>query len=349
MRDLLTDNETAKILGKTPTKLYKIVDKFDAIPDDEWDLEEGLHFEYVGPAIPGWGGKRRRDFTEEGVEAIARYIEATEKNGVFGWMLDMRDRLLQAKKKRKQLLVSRRITQEFVEAGPTVEIRGALAFVTRKSTVSILQTNFKGFNNSWQRVRLADGQAEGEQSLEVGKDFLENEARQLLLSQRAIARVARDMRHNSRISKTRRAWIEAVEEVVESCFQAEIRALTDGAERAVKRAKSAAGNRCEVTGKGSSRQNRLELAGHHLFDRISRPDLADLSDNVIAIETELHRAFHSWKPGPCSPNDFLQYLGTRGADLFDPVNSRAMARLQKLTRRLNHLQMTQQAIRYHRK
>lgn len=344
MRDLLSDSEAARILGKRRTQLYRIVDLFDADPNDDWELEEGVHFEFAGPPV---AGKRPRRFTEEGVEALARYIEAQEQPNLLSVV---RERLFQAKKKRKQLLVSRRITQAFVEAGGTVEIRGELAFVTRKSTVAILQTNYKGLANAWQRLRLAGG-VEGEEALEIGKDFLESEERQLLLSQRGIAAVARDMRANSKITKARRAWIEAVGEVVEGCFQAEVRYLTDGADRAVKRAKAAAGHRCEVTGKKASRQTRIELAGHHLFDRSSRPDLADLADNVLVILPELHRDFHSWKPGPCCPGDFLKFISVAQADLFDPVNSLAMGRLHNLTRRLNRLQSERegQKLRYHRR
>lgn len=328
--------------------LYRIVDAFDADPDDDWELEEGVHFEFAGRAVAGSGGKRpRRCFTEEGVEAVARYIETYEQPGLLRWV---RERLFQVRKKRKQLLVSRRITQEFVDAGGTVEIRGELAFVTRKSTVAILQTNYKGLGNAWERLRTA-GTFEGEQALEIGKDFLESEERQLLLSQRGIAAVARDMRAHSRITKARQAWIEAVGEVVESCFQAEIRYLTEGADRAVKRAKAAASHRCEVTGKKSSRQTRIDLAGHHLFDRTSRPDLADLSDNVLVVLPELHRDFHSWKPGPCCPSDFLRFISSARTDLFDPVNARSMTRLHSLTRRLNRLQQERegQKVRYHRR
>lgn len=346
MRDLLTDTEAARILGKRRPQLYRIVDKFDQDPDDEWELEEGVHFEFAGPAVPGTDGKRPRRFTEEGIEALARYIEAHERSGL---LQAVKEHLFQVTKKRKQLLVSRRITQEFVEAGGTVEIRGQLAFVTRKSTVAILQTNYKGLGNSWERLRMA-GTAEGEQALEIGKDFLESEERQLLFSQRGVAAVARDMRANSKITKARQAWIEAVGEVVESCFQAEIRYLTDGAERAIKRAKSAAGHRCEVTGKKSSRQTRIDLAGHHLFDRSSRPDLIDLTDNILVIVPDLHRDFHNWKPGACCPNDFLKFINSARSDLFDPVNSRSMTRLHNLTRRLNRLQNEREGdkLRYHR-
>ena len=47
MRDLLTDKETAKILGKRIDRLYKDVDFFDKYDDDEWELNEGEHFEFV--------------------------------------------------------------------------------------------------------------------------------------------------------------------------------------------------------------------------------------------------------------------------------------------------------------
>lgn len=346
MRDLLTDRETAKILGKRVNSLYKIVDAFDANPDDEWDLVEGEHFEFIGAPIASENGKRARRFTEEGIEAIARYIEAKEKSGILNWF---RDKLFQAKQKRKQLLVSRRITQEFMDVGGELVIQGDLAFVTRKTTVSILQTNYKGLNNSWERLRLA-GTEEGEEALEQHKDFLENEERTLLISQRGIARVARDMRTNSKITKARQAWIEAVGDVVEDCFRSEIKYLTQGVDEAIKRAKRAAGNRCEVTGKKSSRHNHIDLAGHHLFDRCSRPDLADLPDNILVILPDLHREFHSWVSDRCTPNDFLRFLETARADLFDPVNAMHRKRIQALTRRLKRLQQEREGshLRYHR-
>ena len=47
MRDLLTDKETAKILGKRIDTLYKDIDFFDKYDDDEWELNEGEHFEFT--------------------------------------------------------------------------------------------------------------------------------------------------------------------------------------------------------------------------------------------------------------------------------------------------------------
>ncbi len=323
MRDLLTDRETARILGKRINGLYNIVDDFDAHPDDEWELVEGEHFEFASPPVAAEQGKRAHRFTEEGIEALARYIEAKEKTSL---MQLLRERIFNVKQKRRQMLVSRRITQEFMEVGGDLVIQGELAFVSRKNTVGILQTNYQGLNNAWNRLRSA-GQNDGEEALEIDKDFLEADSRQVLLSQRGIARVARDMRRNSRINQARKAWIETVGDLVETCFNAEIRYLTQGSELAEKRAKGAAGHRCEVTGLKASRQKKMALDGHHLFDRRSRPDLVDLPDNILVITPDLHQEFHSWRTGSCTPNDVLTFAETVRADLFDPVNSRQMKRL----------------------
>ena len=54
MRELLTDKETAKILHITTTSLYRTVDFFDSRDDDEWDLIEGDHFEFVKGGDPAF-------------------------------------------------------------------------------------------------------------------------------------------------------------------------------------------------------------------------------------------------------------------------------------------------------
>ena len=46
-RDLLSDRETARILGKRINTLYKTVDFFDLGDKDEWDLVEGEHFQFT--------------------------------------------------------------------------------------------------------------------------------------------------------------------------------------------------------------------------------------------------------------------------------------------------------------
>ena len=335
MRELLTDKETAKILRKTRATLYKTVDFFDSRDDDEWELIEGEHFEFVRGGDPRY---RPRRFTEEGVEALARFYEEKHKISIIDSVLDA---LFQRRKRRKRMLVSRRITQEFIEAVPPPEIKGELAFVQRKTTINILQTNGKGFNNSEERLFQA-GTLEGQEGLEIDKHFALNEDSEKLWSQKGIASIAVDMSQNSRITKARKAWVDAVGEVVEDCFKTEVKRISAAPlriENAIDAAKKSAGYRCQVSGKRKTKTSQWQLHGHHLFDQATRPDIADLYENILVLEGSIHSEFHSWNyKESCEPNDFLYFLAEVRLDLIDPENNAASRRYDKLVARLTKLQ-----------
>tara|TARA_Y100000746_G_C15446313_1_gene425149 strand:- start:9 stop:1049 length:1041 start_codon:yes stop_codon:yes gene_type:complete len=335
MRELLTDKETAKILHKTTTSLYKTVDFFDSRDDDEWDLKEGEHFEFVKG---GDFAYRPRRFTEEGVEALARYYEEKGKVSIIDSVLDA---LFQRRIRRKRMLVSRRITQEFIEAVPPPEIKGELAFVQRKTTINILQTNGKGLNNSEERLFQA-GSLDGQEGLEIDKHFALSEDGQKTWSQKGIASIAIDMSRNSRISKARKAWMDAVGDVVEDCFSTEVKRISAAPlriEKVISAAKKSAGQRCQVSGKRKTRTSQIQLHGHHLFDQATRPDLADLHENILVVEGNIHSEFHSWKKKEsCEPKDFLNFLSDVRLDLVDPENKAAARRYNKLVARLTKLQ-----------
>ena len=106
-RDLLTDRETARILGKKINTLYKTVDFFDAHDDDEWDLVEGEHFEFVNASSE----YPERRFYEEGVMALAEYFDRNTP----GLIRVVAEALTHRRRRLKQMLVSRRITQELIE------------------------------------------------------------------------------------------------------------------------------------------------------------------------------------------------------------------------------------------
>ena len=130
MRDLLTDKETAKILGIRISQLYNTVDYFDRYDDDPWELLEGEHFEFVQSS----GEYQERRFTEEGVEAIAKYLEG-ETEGLLSQVIEL---LTHRKRNRKRMLVSRRITQELLETNGIVKVSGDYVFVNRKTSIKIL-------------------------------------------------------------------------------------------------------------------------------------------------------------------------------------------------------------------
>ena len=333
MRDLLTDKETAKILGKRIDTLYKTVDFFDSDDKDEWELNEGEHFEFTTRT----GDYRERRFYEEGVEALAEYFDRNTP----GIIRIVAEALTRRRRRRKQMLVSRRITQELIEAGSLVEVRGELGFVTRKTCISILKTNGRGINNSIERL-CQTGLLDGEEGMEIEKHFLLSEEGQKIWSQKGLASMAIDMSHNSSITKARKAWVGAGGEVVEDCFKTEIKRLAAAPlriDKAIAKAKRAVRDTCQVTGKKKARGRELTLDGHHLFDKANRPDLADFHDNILVLESSIHAEFHSWKGGNgCEPKDFLNYSSEIRGDLFDSSNSRAMERFNSLTVKLTQLQ-----------
>ena len=334
MRDLLIDKETAKILGKRIDRLYRDVDFFDKYDDDEWELNEGEHFEFVAKT----GVIKERRFYEEGVEALARYYEK-DQSGILSIVIEA---LTHRRRRRKKMLVSRRITQELIESKGLVETRGELAFVNKSTTIKILQTNGLGLKNSVARITNSDS-LDGQEGLELEKHFLISEEDETIWSQKGLASIAVDMTRNSSLRKSRKAWVEAVGEVVEDCFKAEIKRLSSAPKRideAIARAKRAANNTCQVTGAKKRRGKNFQLHGHHLFDKVNRPDLADLIDNILVVEGSIHSEFHSWNKGreECSPKDFLNFLSDVRGDLFDSDNARTAQRHSKLVARLIALQ-----------
>lgn len=344
MRDLLTDKETARILGKRIDTLYKTVDFFDEDSRDEWELNEGEHFEFVTKT----GRLRERRFYEEGVEALAEYYDRNTP----GLLRLVEEALTRRRRRRKQMLVSRRITQELIETGSLVEVRGELGFVSRRTCINILQTNGKGINNSLERLARAGG-LEGQEGLELEKHFLLQEDGEKIWSQRGLASIAIDMSNNSKINKTRKAWVSAVGEVVEDCFKTEVKRLAAAPlriDKAIAKAKRAANETCQVTGRKRARGKELSLDGHHLFDRIHRPDLADLHENILIVESGIHSQFHSWQGREaCEPKDFMKFLSEVRGDVFDSSNSRAMERFNSLTVRITKLQKNfeENHLRYH--
>ena len=343
-RDLLTDRETARILGKQINTLYKTVDFFDSDDKDEWDLVEGEHFEFTTRS----GDYRERRFYEEGVEALAEYFDRNTP----GIIKLVGEALTHRRRKRKQMLVSRRITQELIESGSLLEVRGELGFVGRKTCINVLQTNGRGINNSIDRLSHS-GMLDGEEGLEIEKHFLLSEVGEKIWSQKGLASMAIDMSHNSSINKARKAWVGAVGEVVEDCFKIEIKRLAAAPlriDQAIAKAKRAVRDTCQVTGKKKARGKDLSLDGHHLFDKCNRSDLADFSDNILVVESSIHSDFHSWKGGSgCEPKDFLNYSSEIRGDLFDSSNSRSMERFNRLTVKLTQLQKNYENnhLRYH--
>ena len=337
-RDAFSDQETAKMLGIPVTKLYRICDVFDAVADDPWELTEGEFFEYE----PGQARKRR--FYEEGVMAIAKYLEETE-GGSF--LAKLREFFTHHRARVTRALVQRRIVQVTQDRSAMV-IRGDLVFLQQRSVMRVLGTNGKGMAGTVRRIQEESAGLEGAEGLEIDVHFADidsNDNRHW--SQRGIARLARTMQDRGRITKARKAWVKAVADVAEDCFEVQRKMLESHEARvraAMDRARSKAKS-CAVTQQKptAADRNPIELEVHHLFDASSRPDLAALEDNLLVISSALHRNFHKWMGQyPCEPKDFVDYLLRNELTHFEGSAStrvRQEQRQQKLIHRLELLQV----------
>ena len=336
-RDAFSDKEAAKMLGIPVSKLYRICDFFDSDPDDPWDLNEGDFFEYE----PGQARKRR--FYEEGVMAIAKYLEETE-GGSF--LARLKEFFTHHRARVTRALVQRRIIQVTQDRSSLV-IRGDLVFLQQRSVVRVLGTNGKGMSGTLRRIDEESSGLDGAEGLEIDvhfADFEDAEGRHW--SQRGIARLARTMQERGRITKARKAWVKAVADVAEDCFEVQ-RKVLESHEARVKAAMTRVRNKakhCAVTQQkpNAADRNPIELEAHHLFDAASRPDLAALEDNLLVISSALHRNFHKWMGSrPCDPKDFVDYLLRNELTHFEgspSTRARQEARQQQLMHRLEMLQ-----------
>jgi hypothetical protein len=336
-RDAFSDKEAAKMLGIPVSKLYRICEFFDSDPEDDWDLIEGEFFEYE----PGQARKRR--FYEEGVMAMAKYLEETEGGG---FLARLKEFFTHHRARVTRALVQRRIIQ-VTQDRSTMVIRGDLVFLQQRSVVRVLGTNGKGMAGTLRRIEEESAGLDGAEGLEIDVHFATFDGvAGRHWSQRGIVRLARTMHDKGRITKARKAWVKAVADVAEECFEVQRKVLESHEARvrsAMERARARA-KVCAVTQRKPNAADRhpIELEAHHLFDAATRPDLAALDENLLVVSSALHRNFHKWLGHrSCEPKDFLDYLLRNELTHFEGSPStrvRQEQRQQKLIHRLELLQ-----------
>ena len=331
--DLLSAEETADILGIKLARLYKICDTFDARTDDQWDLVEGEHFEWLSK------NKRTRRFHEEGAMAIARYIQETDTAGKFAGFIDaVVEKFTNRRKRTRQLLVRRRVILE-VQSLDGVSVQGNLVFIERSKVIRILATNGKGLNSAARREQQ-NSSLSGREPMEKGVHFDAIEDIEHW-SQRGLVRIAQNMSENLS-QKSRKAWTEAVAEVYEDAIEQQ-RKYLDSFDAKVRKAKDEAKKlanyRCQVTQEKQQPHAPFDLHAHHLFDQATRPDLATLHENLLVMHKEVHDGFHNWHGGgSCEPKDFVEYLTTVESWRFK--TPKLTSHLHQLINRLERLQQS---------
>jgi hypothetical protein len=136
--EMLSAEETASILNIPVRRLYKICNAFDARSDDQWDLNEGEHFEWLSKS------NRTRRFHEEGAMALAKYLQETDTAGLFAGIIDtVIEKFTNRRKRTRQLLVRRRVILE-VQSLDGVCVRGDLVLSSARKSLIFLPLMGKG-------------------------------------------------------------------------------------------------------------------------------------------------------------------------------------------------------------
>lgn len=125
-------------------------------------------------------------------------------------------------------------------------------------------------------------------------------------------------------SRSTKSWNSAVEDSIFQTLKEVAKPfLLDDKElnRAKQRAKSKAGQRCEITNnkKDSDTNPRFQLEVHHLYDSRTYPFLRYELTNLIAMDGLLHERFHQWMGGTrksCTGDDLLQWLMENAHEIF---------------------------------
>jgi len=328
---LLSAEETASILGIKLKRLYSICEAFDARNDDEWELVEGVHFEWLSK------NHETRQFHEEGAMALAKYLQETAQGKpVTGILEKVIERLTNRRKHTRKMLVRRRVIHEISDINSAI-VQGPLVFIDRKKTISILATNGKGLNAAARREQ-ENCSLVGREPLEIGVHF-DTVNHQQYWSQRGLVRIAQNMSENL-ASKSRKAWTEAVAEICEEAIEQQRKYLEDfktRVDRVVKEVKEKARKTCQVSLLKQRPDALFELHAHHLFDKATRPELAAIHENLLAMHEDIHDGFHRWHgSGSCEPKDFVEYLTTVESWRF--TSAKHQKHLHELINKLERLQ-----------
>jgi hypothetical protein len=293
----------------------------------------GEHFEWFSQP------QRTRQFYEEGAMAIAKYLQETVQAKRFIGIIDkVVESLTNRRKHTRQMLVRRRVISEIQDLKGVI-VRGDLIFLDRPKAIRILDTNGKGLNSAARREQ-ENCSLNGREQMEPGVHYDTADDTQYW-SQRGLVRIAQNMSENLS-KKSRKAWTEAVAEVYETAIEQQRKYLDSfdaKVQRAMKEVKDLAKKTCQVSLVKQRPDDPFDMHIHHLFDKSTRPDLAMLHENLLAMHEDVHDGFHKWHgSGSCEPKHFVEYLTTVESWRFS--TAKTMTHLHELINKLERVQST---------
>lgn len=299
-----------EVLKITSQELIEIEKFFDAIPDDEWELEEGKDYRVIK-------GNGAREYTQSGAYTIARYVETTKK---LGFWSSLKEWFLHTRTKIRKGFVRKKI----LDNCSSLMRRSDQYWVSQADAVTIFGTNIQTFRRMLEYTKNTD------RPLIKGQHYVEfaNE-NGMFYSLEGIYHLS--LAFSSQLtSKNRRDECQDVGEEIKPQVT-DIVKMIEAREKRIEQAKKDAKKRdkkaCQVTEKKPDRYTNFALAAHHLYAANSYPHLADSTENLITISAEVHDRFHQEFMGgtqkTCTIDDFINFVQN-----YYPDNNRVIIWLE---------------------
>jgi len=331
---ILDERELAKVLGKTIQELDEIVAFFDADQDDDWELIEGVDFRYANARL------KKRVYSPQGAHAIARYVDQHPEHDKRNLFKKIKDWVLDAKGKvRKSLVRQHIITSLDIHNRNIIRVKNGHPYIFRKSCVYLLKTSFAKWNSVFKDIQQTATPFIPGEHIEEDIDLQDTFFRSDALS-RVGLQLSKELKN-----KQRRLWCEdfnlECQTVIKRLMSEEesrLKRIQTAKDKAKKRDK----NRCQVTGSHRDKYNNVTVEAHHLYCASVFPQLADLEDNLITLDSTIHQDFHAFMRGtqvPCTVDDFLLFLHENYPDSTERLGPR----LERVKRIFNDPQLPEKS------
>jgi hypothetical protein len=293
----------AEALGLNQQSLDEIVDFLQASADESIRLKEWLHF-----VIQNYVTKQQpiRIFSREGALAIASYLDlrgdATQiaLNKVIALLNQYSLNQIDAK-----------IRRAVYENSSSLVYKNKRHWLSREDVVKIFMTTSSRVRRAFGNIQRSDF------PMRINIDFAYDDDGLRFFSLSGLEKLSIELSLKLR-SEERRDYCKRVSEVAPPVL--EFLAIAPSPEpKQIEQAMNFAKNRdqktCQVTGVVRDKYNqRIELVGHHLYDKKAYHFLSADPDNILTIDKKLHEDFHQWHGGTqktCTIDDFINYVEWR--------------------------------------
>ena len=297
----IEEGSLAEALELEQAEFDSLVNFLQISEDDDARLKDSLHF-----VVQGYVNKREaiRIFSREGAISIANYLDL--QGEITQSALSKVIALLERYRMNK---IDGEIRQTVYENSSSLVLRRQRYWLSREDVRRIFFTSTLRFHKAFQDIQRSDS------PMRVNQDYedLENST---FFSLSGLEKLSIELSLSLR-SRQRREYCARVGEVAPPVLEF-LSLVPSPSQEEIDRAMNFAKNRdqsCQITGNVRSKSNRrIELVGHHLYDRNTYRFLSADPDNILTIDKLVHEDFHQWHGGynqTCTVHDFIEYVEWR--------------------------------------